>query len=105
MTSKRKRPGSGKARPCVYKNRKFPSEAALARAIGVTPPAIRNSRLRGHPLESVGKMFKRVGPITIRDNTYPTPEAAAAAHGVSVNAIYQARLRGTLDNVGARARR
>ena len=90
----------GKAVPVTFNGVEYESDAALARALGVTPPGIRYRRSRGLPLDGGDRAFATVGSVTIRDKTYPSPQAAADGEGVKINSIYQARLRGTLDSVG-----
>ena len=91
---------SGKRVASVYKGKKYPSDAAIAKVAGVTPPAVRHMRLRGRLDELGEKQPPRVGKIRIRDDVFATVSEAAAYHSVTENAIYQARLRGSLDSVG-----
>lgn len=100
------KPG-GKPKPVAVNGQVYPSQAAAARAFGVSAAQVSllvragradeiraEGRLRGH---------KRGGgksPVLVRGTLYPSQAAAARALGVHPKTLQGALDRGTLDRVG-----
>ncbi len=77
----------------------YPSQAAAARALGVTRNTV-NCALERGDIDSIGLWVVPKTPVTIRGVEYESASAAARALNLSPSTIFAAINRGTLDNAG-----
>lgn len=83
----------------------YPDAPTAARALGVTPDAVRHAARNG-TLHRCGT--RRVGaeplPVRIAGQVFPTAAAAAAHFGVTPGAVYKAVSQGDPDRIASPAR-
>ncbi|MBC6437127.1 MAG: hypothetical protein GDA52_03060 [Rhodobacteraceae bacterium] len=85
--------------PITIRGVTYPSQAAAARALGVSTSSVARLARRGEP-DSIGIGTKSGQPITIRGVTYPSQAAAARALGISRQAVNDATRTGRLERCG-----
>ncbi|RBO52645.1 hypothetical protein DSD19_13740 [Rhodovulum sp. BSW8] len=84
----------------------YPDAATAARALGVTPEAVRSAARKGR-LDRVGAGRKGVEPmpVRIRGELFADAHAAAARFGVTPQAVWKALADGDPDRIGRPQRR
>ncbi|MBL3611304.1 hypothetical protein [Rhodovulum sulfidophilum] len=84
----------------------YPDAASAARALGVTPEAIRSAARKGR-LDRVGTGRKGLAPmpVRIRGEVFTDAHAAAARFGVTPQAVWRALADGEPDRIGRPQRR